>query len=277
MVTIFKTANTSSLTGLPKVRRDVALLSTDIDNGMKFAFDLGWNWSWPTLAAPVNGAVVHDMAEVGDGSVDYTTTGVTYAGGGWDFTGIGGDYCALKAPACLGSIWSGPQYFMVAAWVKLPSSANWNSTGTIKSLFAASVSQYNLGTDLLTLAEVATGKTINARRQTNGATTADLTVAPDANQFGQVCQLAYWRNAAGTGLRLKSALGQKLATGAVGADNVGNFSALQPQWGAPVAFSPNDKGRLYRGWIEDLQVSGRNPLTVLDADFAATIARGVFS
>lgn len=274
--TVFKTAGTSALPGLPKLRRDMSILPGD-NGGLKFAFDLAWQWSWPSLAAPVDGNVIKNMAETGDGDVLYTTAGVTYAGGGWDFTGIAGDSCAARGPACLGSIWAASQHFLVCSWVKLPSSADWNSTGTIKSLFHASAFQYTGGPDLLTLAEVTTGKTIDARRQTNGSTTATLTVAPGANQFGQVCQLAYWRNATGTGLRLKSALGQKLATGATGADNVGDFSALRPQWGAPIAFSPNDKGRLYRGFIEDLHVSGRDPLTTLDADFAAVTARAVFS
>ena len=37
------------------------------------------------------------------------------------------------------------------------------------------------------------------------------------------------------------------------------------------------KWRYYRSFIENLTTSGRDPATVLDADYARTVARGVFS
>jgi hypothetical protein len=37
------------------------------------------------------------------------------------------------------------------------------------------------------------------------------------------------------------------------------------------------KFRIYRGFIEALQLSGRNPDTVLDADWDRTVSRNVFS
>jgi hypothetical protein len=277
MAIVLKSSETSSLSGLTVLRRDQALLAGD-GGGVRFAFDLAFGYSWPPLAAGTSGDVVLDTADVGNGSLVRTGTGTTYAGGGFDYNALTGGDDYVQAPSgCLSGINGGNEYFLVSAWMKLPAQADWRTGAGLSAIFHTAAGAYTAGPDMVTIGESLNNQ-ITARRQTDGGSTIDtIFITADAAIWGQVCQIGYWRNAAGTGLRVRSALGQKLVTGAVGTANSGNFGATQPKWGSTPAFSNFTKGRLFRGHVEDLQVSGRNPTTVLDADFAATIARGVFS
>lgn len=288
--TVFKSTSVSSASGLTRLRRDMALLNGNLasgglvgpDNGgVKFAFDLAFPYSWPSSAAPSAGAAIMDTSETGNGSWTAVGTGETYAGGGFDLTGLTGGVAYVAAPStALASIWAGNQYFLGCGWFKLPSSGAWNSTGNAMVIMTAAASTYTAGADLFTVDQTLTPR-LNFRRQTNGGSTVDTRVAtPDANIFGQVCQIGVWRNSGGQGLRIKSALGQVLVTTAtVGSANTGNFSAGIMKWGAPPTFVSSfaNNIRVYRGWIEDLQVSGRDPTAVLDLDFTTTISRAVFS
>lgn len=84
---------------------------------------------------------------------------------------------------------------------------------------------------------------------------------------------------------MKSTNGTEAITKAVGADNNQDFSGNTFVFGRNVGFSGGGPGvlpslsglRLYRGFVENLARSGRDPLTVLDADYAAVTKRAAFS
>lgn len=286
MVLILKSSVITSNTALPIIRRDPIL---DGDNGgVRFMFDTAFPWCVPA-AAPVGGMAVRDMAEVANGSYRVAAAQtVTYAGGGFDFSAMTVDPSEIMGGAgCLSGIYSGNQHFMVNGWFKFPSSGDWNTSTNLFTMFCATTAAagYPSEADLVLIGQQVTGPALTFRRQTNGAGTIDQIDLSPALHYGRVAQVAFWRNAGGQGARIKSAGGTTSGSRAVGVANTGNFSAKLPRWG--VAESTNNLAsipahqaasnmRLYRGWIEDLQVSGRDPLTVLDADFAATIARGMF-
>lgn len=273
MVTVFKTANTSALPGLQTLRRDPMLMSDN--GGVKFLFDIPFGYCWGG-GNPTNGALVRDVGDVGNGSFVSTGTGTVLAGGGFDFTAATNRAYVEGPVGCLGSIWSGNQYFMAVGWYKMPTALSWFATaGNTAPIFQCAATGYTAGPELVTFLQTNLPR-IDYRRQTNGTVYQGWNTDPNANIFGQVTQIAYWRNAAGVGIRMRSALGQVLQTTVIGANNVGDFSAMKPKWGVPPGFSATPNTRLYRGWIEDLQVSGRDPLTVLDADFAAQIVRNAF-
>lgn len=280
----------STDTSLPIAVRDA--LITGSNSGVRFLFDLAFPWSYPggplagrpAAGAPANGAAIYDMAGRANGTVSLgAAPNPSYAGGGFDFTGVGTGQVVLTPNDALASIWSAAnQYFMVVSYEKLPTSGDWFSgSGLSSHACATSVSTgYQTEADLVHMAQNNNGAgapQFQTRRQTNGgSTTENLQVTPNANVYGQMCQVAYWRNAAGQGLRIKSALGTLSGTSAVGSNNTGNFSAKQFRWGAPISFAStgnSTKRRLYRGWIEDLSLSGRDPATVLDADWARVQAR----
>jgi len=252
--------------------------------GVKFAFDLGSALSWAKMGAPANGDAVLDLAGGTAGSAAVTAgQTVNYAGGGWDFSACSARGELVVAPAgCLADIAAlANAYFMVASYVKLPTSGNWSTGSNVSPIFCCTTngSGYAAETDMVTV-DMGTGGVVHSRRQTAGATIDAITVSAAAH-YGLVTQVAYWRNAAGQGVRLRSSAGTTIGTMAVGAENAASFAAKVPRWGVTESFTSLSAGslnwRLFRGWIENLAVSGRDPVTVLDADYARTIARNVFS
>lgn len=277
MTLVIKSGVSSGNTALPVLRRDPVL---DGDNGgVKFLWDTAFDWCVPA-SAPTNGQTVKDISDHTDGSFLLASgQTVTYAGGGYDLSGLTADPAAVVGGAgCLSSIHAGNQYFLVMFWAKLPSSADWNKSATLAPMFTATDTQagYGGGAELVTLAQV-NAPTLQARRQTNGGTTYDSRTVSPAIHYGLVSQVAYWRNASGQGLQIRSSAGTTTDTGAVGVANTGNFSAKLPRWGVPEAYNSiatdanhanAHNTRIYRGMVEDLEVSGRNPVDVLAADYA---------
>lgn len=288
MAVVLKSALASTAPGLTVLRRD-PILNGD-QGGVKFLFDLSFRWCHPG-DTPVDGDVIRDISGTGDGDFDLVSgQSVSFSGGGFDFTSLTAEPAVVRGPAgCLSSIHGGNQYFMVVGWEKLPSLSDWNTSASLATSFCTTTGNPGYTApeaDMLTVAQVNT-PSFAARRQTDGGSTvAALTQTSLANFRGQVCQWGFWRNAAGIGFRVKSALGTASLTGAVGSANSGNFAAKQPQWGVPESFN-NLAGsaahqnaanrRLYRGWVEDLEISERDPLTVLDADWTFCTGLGRYS
>lgn len=296
MTILIKSPNVSTAAGLQKFRLD-PLLSGD-NGGVKFLFDFASRTGWPDQDAPVNGDAVKNIATtpglmtLGDGAMNITSgQTVAFAGGGVDFSGLTNDPVEVVGP--VGSLQSihdaANDYFLMCCYMRLPSSADWNSTTTLAPFFCCTSSQNGWTTpeaDLLTVAMGGSSPNLTMRRQTAGATNVSVSINALESFYGQVCQIAAWRNAAGAGLRVKSALGEQIATAAVGVNNSENFSGQLPRWGVPISFNnlstgqsleaahrATHKTRLYRGWIEDLSASGRNPVSVIDADWTRVQAR----
>lgn len=273
---------TISDTSLPNPTLADPLLN-GANGGIKALFDLAASQSWAKQAAPANGDSVADLG--GGSALTAVTAGgtpLTFAGGGFDFTGITAAGNNVKAAAVLSSIKAAAnQYFSVCMYFKLP--ATWNSSASLRPFFCATSGSGGYAApevDLVTVAQV-NGQQLTARRQTNGAGTVDnLTVAVPNGYLGLVAQIAFWRNASGETLRVKSSAGTLTASAAVGSNNTGDFSAQQPRWGVPTSFNTSagftsaaTSERLYRGWISDLSVDTRDPAAVLDADYAAAVSR----
>ncbi|AYO76430.1 hypothetical protein [Sphingobium yanoikuyae] len=298
----------------PKRWRDATLKDVPND-GVRFMFDLAFPWSYPggdpatrpAAGNPSNGAIIYDMTEHANGRLDQIAASggalVTYAGGGFDYTGTenpltGGAGTTASAkgviiPASvLADIFAAyggaSQHYLLCMYVKLASKANMDNTQagliTIASddAYNAAPSMINLG---FQLGAVNVGR-LQVRRQTGAGTVeTSMTVKADDGDFGTICQIAAWRNAAGQGLRLRSltsGLPAKTATAALGPNNSQDFSAKSFAMGRTGAFSSNagdmfNGFRLYRGFIENLARSGRDPLAVLDADYATVQARGDFA
>lgn len=300
-----KASGVSEDTSRPKRWRD--LLLKDVQNdGVRFAFDLAFPYSYPggapigrpAAAAPVAGATVGDISDHANGSAAVATAGgIAYVGGGFDFTNSaassGGtlDQGVMAPASALADIFAPfggkSQRYLACLYCKLPALADWNATGTILSFFGDK--SYSTSPSLFILAMV-NGGLLQVRRQTGANaydTVAPTGILPAAGDYGTVVQIAHWRSDAGQGLRLRSANGIVIGTRAMGADNTQDFSANAMCFGrnagsfAGTSYQtvlPALKGfRVYRGFVENLARSGRDPVTVLDADYMRTMARGIFS
>lgn len=86
----------------------------------------------------------------------------------------------------------------------------------------------------------------------------------------------FWRTASETGIRIKSSGGTSLVTAASGSANSANFSSNIPRFGPatnPFGSTMTRQYRIYSGGIENLAISGRSPVTVLDADWVRVQTR----
>lgn len=288
MALVLKIPTTSTASGLSALRRD-ALLDGD-NSGVRFAFDLAFPWCYAG-GAPANGALVKDTAEISSGSVVLASgQTINAAGGGFDFSAITAALSYLAVPAAAAAdIYSqtgGNQYFLATAYVKLPAQADWDATGSIAPFFTwgTGANDYSSAATLCVMAQM-TGGVLSGRRQTAIGAASQLSLTVPVADYGQVAQIAIWRNATEFAIRLKTALNTTKVTAASGAANSADFSATVGKFGIGQGFAHNtisgsttyQKWRLYRGWVENLVRSGRDPETVLNADWSRTVSRGVYS
>lgn len=281
---------TNTVTTDPNARMLVrdALLNGSND-GIRFLQDFGHRYSWPETAAPVNGSVIRDVSEHADGAfVLPSGQAVTLSGNGVDFSPLTNNPTEIEVPASVASdIWdSADQYFLVALYLKLPLESEWPISGVLPFVCWTLTNSGYLTPeiDLLTMGMWSSNgnKYLAARRQTAGGATVDAThFILTSGHFGQIGQLAFWRNAAGQGIRWKDAIGELSASNAANSNNTGDFSAKTGHIGAPetlwnlanAGHQASSNFKLYRSFVENLERSGRDPEEVLDADFARVIGR----
>ncbi|MFN4238548.1 MAG: hypothetical protein ACK4FZ_15150 [Vogesella sp.] len=286
---VLKVDGSFSDAALPTLRRDPLLYGAG--DGVRFLFDAAFPFSYAG-GVPTNGVAIKDVAERSNGSfVLAAGETVGFNGNGFDFalmTAVSGQSPShVLAPASVWADIAAQQYFLLCMYMRLPAQADWNAEASILPFFASSNNSngYNAVADPITVAFSTGSKSIGFRRQTAVGAQVDTGVIPAAGHYGQVVQVAYWRNAAGVGARIKGSAGAILTTGAVGAANAADITACQPRFGSVQPFTNYAmathrtcrKYRMYRGFIENLARSGRDPVAVLDADYERTAARGVFA
>ena len=289
---------TSSDPALPSLVRD-ALLNGVPNYGVRFIADLGFGFSYPggpltgrsAAAAPANNALVADVSETENGSITVLSgQTVGYAGGGIDFSALTDRGSFLNVPPSVANdIWTAyggaSQHFLVVAYVKFPVQTDWNASANAAPFFSFGTTGAGAGIpNMITVAQTG-GYGFTAFRQTAGTTLAISTQNVNSGDFGQLAQISFWRNAAGTGLTMKTSRARTTVLGAVGADNAENFAGVTGEFGVSSNYWTTGLSgqtgaknfRLYRVFVENLARSGRDPLTVLDADWAQVVARGAFS
>jgi hypothetical protein len=277
-------------TTLPVLERD-QLLSED-NEGVRFLWDAAFGFSY-SGGVPVNGAQVRDISENGNGSfVLAAGETVGFAGNGFDLSSMssvtGGAQAHVVGPTNVWTDIHADQFFLVCVYLKLPLESDWNTSASLLPFFACSEgngSGYLSVADPLTMAFASTSRRLDFRRQTGIGSAASTTVSVTGH-YGSFSQVSCWRTASGFGASVRSAAGLSSSTiGPVGTNNVADVSVCQPRFGSVTPFTsysiPSHRSsrnyRLYRGFVENLARSGRNPVDLLAADWSRTVARGVFS
>lgn len=276
-------------TSLAVLQRDQLLYGAS--GGVLSLYDIANSYCYDSTTSPTTAKVLTNINESGNNGSLVVLSGQTLsnAGGGISFAALTDKNSYAKGNAApLSDLWgagSGLQYFMYCIYVKLPLLADWNTSSSAFAMlqFGADTGDYRTVADLLALTQ-SNGGGLFFRRQKAISSVDALGLTPVTADYGSVVQLAFWRNADGQGARLKSANGTVLTTSAVSTANSEDFSACTQKVGSvgtfniPAAGNENAaKWRYYRSFLENLTTSGRDPTTVLDADYTRTIARGVFS
>jgi len=173
------------------------------------------------------------------------------------------------------------QHWMTCIYVKLPTLANWWTPATMGPLMKFAADQYTVGPEHF-LIGVHNAPSLQLRRGTATGTieTISMSAGNLTPHYGLLTQIGAYRTVAGTVLRLRSSGGTTSAALGATAANSQNFGATRCQIGSGTGTWPlygPGAPTIYRGWIEDLAVSGRTPITVLNADYTRTIARSVFT
>ena len=286
-------------TSLPLLLRDPLLAAPN--NGIRFLMDAGFGFSYPggpfvgrpAAAAPLNSTNVYDVAELSNAS--WVIPGgqtMLYSGGGFDFTNVNVKGVYAQIPASVAAdIWNAfggaSQRFFMCCYLKLPLLADWPQTGGINGFMSFAASNAGTGLpDIATFGMVNSGQ-VQAVRQYTGGSLQGTGFTPSASAYGTLCQMAAWRTQAnGLSMSLRSVAGgiQSSTNASTNTDNVENFSTRTGQVGIGTAYWPNTlnagsnsagamKFRIYRAFVENLARSGRDPVTVLDADWTRVQAR----
>lgn len=271
---------------IPVLKRD-NLLTTDINGGVRFLMDLYNAYCYNADTAPSNGKTFKDMANVSaDGTINVTGGSLSHAGNGIDFTAVTSRGCLSMPASVSANLWD-DQEFVICAYYKLPAVpavVGGSASTTLITSQAANGDHYGASPELVmsnfntaTLGRIA----VNRITALNTTETRQLDFTTHA---GLVTQLGVYRTASGWGARLKSSAGTTLGTGtSPNAKNTLDFSAKGIHFGPSGAFGIKDPYaaktdlRLFRAWVENLHISLRDPIAVLDQDYSETIARNVYS
>lgn len=224
--------------------------------------------------------------------------GITFAGGGFDFTGVTAPGNFLQVPNAFEAIQADTnKAWMSVMWFKMPTSADWPATG--RAICGAG--NYGSAPDLFTVYMLTnTGsKDLVIRVSTaSGTSTAIVLSNVGSTYSGKVCQLFVWRTSAGvTTVRLKSSDSALTTTSTpvTLATNSATLSGLTWRFGTMTSAQINNnfnasgswaaidigacKWRLYRVFIMSTKnlPSTVTPTSIADADFTDTVARAAFS
>jgi hypothetical protein len=282
---------------LPGTVTDASLpidyLDPVIAEGTLFVGDGRDSFSWPSQAAPANGDLLKNIDDINNDGNDATWmeqsgSAIGFADGVFDFTGLTTNKNSLLLPASIAdALWGGDQYFALCMYLKLPAQADWWTATSDRPFITwagsdgTAAGNWTNEADLLMIGQQFNSGTTERmwfRRQTAINAVTDLSLVPDASHFDNLVQVLYYRNSSGAGARIKGAAATVSTTGATGAANAADFSGKRAQLGIGSSFWPSSSmpsainWGVKRVWMEDLSVSGRDPLTVADADFDFGVA-----
>lgn len=280
---VFQIPGAMTDTSVLPIPRDPVL--TGAGTGVRFLFDLANSYCW-TPGTPVQGTVAKDMAEVSaDATVNVGGGTLANLGNGIDYTSSTGRTCLSLPASVAANLWT-DQEFIMCAYYKLPAVPEATTGSASLSLFTAEAGTDHYGASpefvLANFVATVSGRVQFAR--CTAVSTVDTRNLDMIIHAGLVTQVACWRTATEWNARFRSSAGTTL--GVLSGSNVKNttfdFSAKELHFGPSGSFGlrpdyARTNLRLYRGWVENLVLSGRSPIAVLDADYLRTAARAVYT
>ncbi len=266
---------------MPVLTRDPLL---DGDNGgVLCCYDLASTFCWAKQAAPVTGETVKDLtihANNATWNVDASSVQPQWKASVY---GVRFDGCSrgnidsgtgLRVPpAVMATIWNSGsvRYAMLVAYLDLPTSADYYQAAGIRSFTDVDEAYTTAGKSWFILAQSYPGARRMTCRRVYGVNLINNIDVDVTSHVGRPTQVAAWWNGTQLQLRMRSAAGTTLGTAVAAAQPFAvDFSMEHFDCGMVGAFPCTAADRnwgLCRLFIEDIQTSGRNPTTVLDADW----------
>lgn len=282
-------------TSLQKAIRDDLL--KDDNGGVLFCADLGFGWSYPagnlprpSVLNPSPDSLVRDIAEKNNAKVTSSdiVSNITHVNGGFNFYNIlntgSPREVGIEIPAAVNAQLNTEQNYMFCMYMTLPPTNKWNTDGGPQGIVTSTDVGGNYQNDtesfLISMTTPVDGKgVISIRMQTSigSAVRLDLEIPTGVNFYGSLVQVALYVKDGSVYVRAKDYLAEVTAQAAF-TGNTEDFSNQTIKVGGNASGLLGNKPhayKIYRTFVEDLSVSGRDPLTVLNADFVRVIARGV--
>lgn len=255
-------------------------------------WDLGSDLGWPAQIDPTNGDTILNLSAAPDAVTNGSVVmagGITYAGGGFDFSGTtaNGNYFGFGSAAA--EIYANGEDFLCCIWVKLPTSADWANTTGVPFLTFGNFVTGAAFLDFYMVDPSGTAKNLAVRRQKNTATSESIAFTSlNASTLGSVVQWACWRKGDVFNARLRSAVETKTGTPVSGGGaNALDFSSctmkvgVSNDWGWSSTLSANqlnaNNHRHYRGYLADISSYSGSITDLLDMDYENTVARSVYT
>ena len=259
--------------------------------GVLGVYDLASTLSYaggdPTAASAVTTILGGNSAPFVVGSVVPTPVGVSYVGGGFDFSGLpaGQAYRSIEVPASISESLRATSNFLCSAWIKLPASADWNTTGSLFQMLTVGDGDAQTASKaaLFGLYQLQ-GGILQMRAFSGNAIGRALNTTLDANYYGQVAQIGVWKIGSTIYSRIKTPLIVGAVQSGVYSGQTLSLVEKSTKIGYHFGFNNNllsgagtsrqvNGLRYYRFAAEDTSISGRDPVTVLDADWTGNFSK----
>jgi len=281
-------------TTLPQIRRD-DFLSGD-NNGVLFLADFGDTFSWREgTGTPTNGDIVYDIAEKNNGIITNVlpaasgATANVNAAGYLDYnvetsSPFNGARAAVQVPAAVsaalyGSGGANEHEYAVTMYAKFLDYTSWDTDASIEQFMGSNPAYTGDGIFLASLQSGNTGA-LSVRRDTgSGAQLSQSGGASGARFYNHVSnavtQIIVHTDGNTLSWRYKTAAVSITGGGGARTAITHDYSNAVFQFGHGAAFGgdPKPLKRMYRMSVEDLTLSGRDPLVVGDADWNRNISR----
>jgi hypothetical protein len=287
-ITVFQLPFASARTDLPLLSKDALVREANGVGSVRAVIDLGDETGYSGIVSPPNGTALNNLSVESsvNASVVVTVPGqLTYAGGGLDFSATTSAGQFVQINNALTNLFSA-QNFLVALYYQLPTLANWNTSATISTLMDGGT--FNTGSDILNV-NMTNAPAVTFRRQNGaGGSTQTFSVTLDASDYGKLAQLAFYRTSAGQVALVRTSAGIRWsnsnvggALAARGTDNPQDFSGNTVRVGRAsfsTGVAPNGYSglKLYRFLLVNMNLDNRDPLTLLNRDWARAVSRGQF-
>jgi len=281
-------------TTLPQIRRD-DFLSGD-NNGVLFLADFGDAFSWREgTGTPTNGDIVYDIAEKNNGIITNVlpsaagATANVNAAGYLDYSvatssPFSGARAAVQVPAAVSAaLWNtggaNEHQYSFTMYGKFLDYTSWDTDASIEQFMGSSPAYTGDG---IFLAALQSGNTLAAsiRRDTGSGAQLSQSGGASGARFGNhvsnaVTQFIVHTHNNEFRWRYKTANYSITGGSSTRTTITHNYSSAVFQFGHGTSFGgdPKPLKRLYRMSVEDLTVSGRDPIVVADADWNRNISR----
>ena len=263
-----------------RVRDQVLLDGLERTDNILFLADFKHDYGWPSGAAPVDNAVVKDIADNADAAFDLAAGQTVSYDGMVDMSALTVRPAEVTIPASVAaSIWPN-QRFMTTFYVRLPAEDDWWTGNNPRPFLCWTTSNSGYATpsaDLVTIGQgtVAGVKYLIVRRQTALGAEDNNVIAVPASYFGKVAQVSFWRGASEQYIQLRTSAGTAGIAVVDNGNNVANFSANAGHFGVGLSLwslvdpvqQDASNFAIGRIFIADLTDGALDPRTVNDGDW----------